>query len=195
MSKLPRRVADTKIARISSVGVGAELIRTLEQRGVMRPLIDECRSLDWLATAKYQSEAHLRECIATGEALRAEHAALFEQVEAAWATATIDDCRRELGILLLAFPGKSAADLSTFAHIALADVVDVRPTRLILCAACRRLRQTLKFQPALSELLAALSSQTNDSELRWIRHAGEHIAAVRDLVDMAHERLAIGDHY
>ncbi|TAI65694.1 hypothetical protein [Bradyrhizobium sp. Leo170] len=190
MSKITR-LSNSQIAGTSHVS--STLLGALEDREFAAPLVKECGFLDWMATAQHQSRQHLEEAITTGEALMAEHPWLFEQLQSACAPATIDDARRELAILYMAYPGKEAS-LSSFMHIVLADVVDARASRFVLAASCRRLRHTLKFRPSIAEVLQAMSPTTDDAALRWLYHAAGQIAAVSGFVATARKRLVVGDY-
>jgi hypothetical protein len=75
-------------------------------------------------------------------------------LEAALAPATHDDVADALESLVGAFPNSKADAL--FGRLLVADVGALRPSRGALDAACRRLRRTFKFLPAIAEICDAI---------------------------------------
>jgi hypothetical protein len=73
------------------------------------------------------------------------------------AAVTRNDVKREVGILLAAFPNAARADLAAFGRLACEDVWALRPGRITLETACRQLRRTAKFVPTISEILETLA--------------------------------------
>ncbi|WFU53026.1 hypothetical protein QA639_25475 [Bradyrhizobium pachyrhizi] len=193
MSKITR-IDDSNIAGLGNLShVSEALYGALADREAIPLLLNECGYLDWLANAKHQYRRNLEEAIASGEAVQAEHPWLFGQLETLCVRATIDDIRRELAILYMAFPAKDA-NLANFMHIVFSDVVNARPSHFVLAAACRQLRHTVEVRPPIAKILRAMKPTTDDPELRWLYHAAANLAAVPALVATARRRLVLGDY-
>lgn len=62
--------------------------------------------------------------------------------------------KRELAQLIAAFPSASLADPEMFLTTLLYDVLDIGIPDVVLVVACREIRRTHKFVPAISEVLA-----------------------------------------
>jgi hypothetical protein len=58
--------------------------------------------------------------------------------------------------LLVSFPNAGEIDREAYMRVLMEDVADIQPSIGDLEAACRNLRRTLKFIPAISEMMAAL---------------------------------------
>jgi hypothetical protein len=72
-------------------------------------------------------------------------------------TITRNDGKREIGLLLAAFPNAARADLAAFGRLACEDVWALQPSGIALETACRQLRRTTKFVPTISEILETLA--------------------------------------
>ena len=64
-----------------------------------------------------------------------------------------------LAILVGSFPTSNLPDAAVFTRVMLDDVMALDPSFLDLEGACRRLRQTSKFMPSISELIAAIKAE------------------------------------
>lgn len=85
---------------------------------------------------------------------------------------TRNDVKREIGLLIAAFPNAARADLAAFGRLACEDVWALHPSRIALETACRQLRRTAKFVPTISEILEVIARvQANYSAglnlLKW----------------------------
>ena len=93
-----------------------------------------------------------------------EFKALAAAVAPLLETATVPEIKKEIAMLLAAFPSKD--DLTAFAALTIAEISSERPTRLMLAAACRELRRTSKFRPSIAEILQALRHVERNTSLR-----------------------------
>jgi hypothetical protein len=96
----------------------------------------------------------VREVIERGEAALAAHRPAINDLPAALVPVTPKDIAVEIGDLMLAFPGKDHLD--EFVPLLFEHIMVKHPSRLVLAAACHRLRCTKKFRPAISEVLEEL---------------------------------------
>lgn len=85
--------------------------------------------------------------------------ALADEVSASQRRAEPQEIKRQLQILIGAFPNASKQDLSIYGVALLEDVVAERPAVSALLKACRQLRRTNTFVPTISEVLAELARQ------------------------------------
>jgi hypothetical protein len=131
------------------------------------------------------SEGHLRDTLAEGEAMLSnEHfQRLHTALKSVSVPATIAEIKRELGLLLLAFPTRD--DLSAFVKIAVAEIACEPVSRLRLAAACRKLRRSARFRPSIAEILDALS-EVDLSHVGSLLKLPEYMEGVR-------QRLAKGN--
>ncbi|WP_136626478.1 hypothetical protein [Bradyrhizobium macuxiense] len=130
-------------------------------------------------------ESELRSAIAEGEAMLAneEYQRLLAGLKPACAAATSAEIKQQLGMLLLAFPGRD--DLSAFVEIAVAEIATEPVSRLRLVTAFRNLRRFARFRPSISEILEALV----DVDLGHVNS----LLKLPDRVKAVRMRLANGD--
>jgi hypothetical protein len=127
----------------------------------------------------------LQDALAEGEAVLSneQFQRFLAELKPACVPATITEIRRELGILLLAFPTKD--DLSAFVEIAIAEIASEHVSRLRLAAAFRELQRTARFRPSIAEMLDAMSEVD-------LRHVGS-LLKLPERVEAVRQRLAKGD--
>ncbi|MGY4399861.1 hypothetical protein [Bradyrhizobium sp. USDA 3315] len=87
--------------------------------------------------------------------------AIKAEVSALRRLAEPQEIKRQLQILIGAFPNASKQDLSIYGVALLEDVVGERPAVSALVKACRELRRTSNFVPTISEVLAELGKQSS----------------------------------
>jgi hypothetical protein len=180
------RKADAKAVRTDN-GVSVELIKAVQSKFAREEAwwvsvhLRECLTTHYMAP----SESHLRETLAKGETIlgNEQFQWLVAGLKSTCVQATHAEIRRELGMLLLAFPTKD--DLSAFVEIAVAETASEPVSPLRLAAACRVLRRTSRFRPSISEILEALS-EVDLSHVADVIKLPERVEAVR-------QRLAITD--
>jgi hypothetical protein len=110
-------------------------------------------------------------------------------VDAASKAAGLDESqetptRGMIGLLLDAFPHSRPPNLPAYAGSMLHDVVAAGYSPSVVAAACRELRRTLKYPPAISEMLAACEKERET--LRYRAAAGMRLLEIA----AAAERLA-----
>jgi hypothetical protein len=180
------RNSDAKGTRKNST-VSVELIKAVQSKFARQELWWVSSRLHTCLTEPTDriSESHLREVLAAGEAALANGQAqwLVAELKSKWVLATSADIRRELGMLLLAFPTKD--DLSAFMEIAIAEIASEPLSRLQLAIACRELRRTARFRPSIAEILEALSDVS-------LHHVADLIKLPKR-VEAVRQRLAKGD--
>ncbi len=87
--------------------------------------------------------------------------------------------RMEISKLVGAFPNAPNADLRPFGALLVEDVISKNPSRYAIAAACRKLRQTRKFLPAISEVLEAIEDA--ERTINYARKSLEELPArIRD---------------
>lgn len=64
-----------------------------------------------------------------------------------------------LGSLMAAYPNLGKGELEVYARLLLEDVIDAKPSLLVLERACRAVRRTTRFLPSIAEVLAAIRSE------------------------------------
>lgn len=74
---------------------------------------------------------------------------------------------KHIALLVGSFPNANPADPETYTKMLIEEVVAAAPTVTALEAACRKVRRTAKFLPAISEVLAALKEEERAWEGRW----------------------------
>jgi hypothetical protein len=161
------------------------------------PLHEDCDRICHAAFNNYASKESIETAIVEVYELIADSywQQLRARVEDATEDATRADVTSELVMLLAAFPGKE--DLSAFIRIAIAEIAVIEPSRLVLAAACQKLRRKSKFRPALSEILALLSDDANlillhnASLIEGVSHAP---FVLRDRLSSGNYREAHWDH-
>jgi hypothetical protein len=97
----------------------------------------------------------IRKTIDEGDAMLAAHRSAIGDLCAALVPVTQKDIAIEIGDLMLAFPGKD--DLREFIPLLFDHIMVEHPSRLVLAAACHRLRCTKKFRPTIAEVLEQLA--------------------------------------
>jgi hypothetical protein len=97
----------------------------------------------------------IRNTIDKGEAMLAAYRSSIDDLHAALVPATLKDIAVEVYDLMLAFPGKD--DRAEFTSLLFEHIALEHPSRIVLAAACHRLRCTSKFRPAISEVLEQLA--------------------------------------
>jgi hypothetical protein len=90
--------------------------------------------------------------------------ALIRRLDALDGPANRDNIASALLLLTAAFPNTSSRDLNLYAQLLSEDVKDAAPGKLALDLACRRLRRTSRFLPAISEVLDAIATATKQIE-------------------------------
>jgi len=169
-------------------GVSVELIKAVQSEFARQELWWVSANLrDCLNTqGMTPTESQLQETLAKGEAALASGRVqwLIAELKSACAAATLDQIRREFGMLLLAFPTKD--DLSAFVEIAIAEIASEPVSRLRLAIACSQLRRNARFRPSISEILEAIS------EVEQLHHVADLIK-LPERVEAVRQRLAKGD--
>src|SRR5262249_20222686 len=141
--------------------VDLELLNTLHEFED-DPLSEDCARVCHAAFDNFASKKNIEAAIVEVEELLAfpQFQQLLAQVNDVTETATRADITSELVMMLAAFPsGKD--DLGAFVRIAVAEIAVKQPSRLVLAAACSKLRCKSKFRPALAEILKLLEDDPN----------------------------------
>jgi hypothetical protein len=123
----------------------------------------------------------IRKTIDEGDAMLAAHRSAIGDLRAALVPVTQKDIAIEIGDLMLAFPGKD--DLREFIPQLFDHIMVEHPSRLVLAAACHRLRCTKKFRPTIAEVLEELAEMV--SRFRHI----EPFANLEENLDKARAHL------
>jgi hypothetical protein len=123
-----------------------------------------------------------RAAVAAAEAVIAAADSTRRELNRAMAPATHDDIAYQLAALVAAFPNSRADEL--YGRILVADVGALQPSVGAIGAACRELRRSSKFLPAIAEVCAALA----DAE-RTFRLALERIDELPPRIAEAKKRL------
>jgi hypothetical protein len=105
--------------------------------------------------------------------------------------ASFEEVRRQLQILIGAFPNAGRHDLSIYGVALLEDVLAVQPSIGVLTDACKRLRRSNRFVPTISEVLAAFAEEANREEalLADVRDFRDRIDLARKAAADARERI------
>lgn len=117
--------------------------------------------------------------------------ALAAEVSALQRRAEPQEIKRQLQILIGAFPNASKQDLSIYGVALLEDVVAERPAISALLKACRQLRRTNTFVPTISEVLAELARQVVrlDQVASDVQAFPEHLEQARAAASEAKTRI------
>lgn len=111
-------------------------------------LVDSCVQKLPAAIAAAQT------AIETGELDRAK-----QVVAAASTPASGAEIGRHLAQLIAVFPNATRAPLKVYGELLAQDVQDAKPSMMSLALTCRRLRQTSKFLPTISEVIETLAEE------------------------------------
>jgi hypothetical protein len=164
----------TGAAEITTVAAGGSCVSLQLLTDLESPIVKDwaksAREIWHHATNRYAREAELQEALAAAVSLLAKRnfRALVASLDSAIEPASITDIKREVALLLAAYPSKD--DLAPFAQLLVAEIASDPPSRLILAAACRKLRRTSKFRPSIAEVLELLKEERS-RELRRIDDA------------------------
>jgi hypothetical protein len=136
--------------------VSLALIAELSDIDRFKPLLVS-RRLGWLTTDKEPRACAVREAIAEGEVVLANHAfkTLARELEAALIPASRTMIKNQIGLLMACFPSRDV-DITVLTVMMVEHVLEANPSRLELTAAMRELRRTSKFRPSIAEVIEAL---------------------------------------
>lgn len=111
-----------------------------------------------------------------------------------------EDCRpaepqelkRQLQILIGSFPNAAKQDLSIFGVALIEDVASEKPSIGALTNACRKLRRSNTFVPAIAEVLEALSQEARrqHGEATAIRDFAQRLGVAKAAAAAARERIS-----
>lgn len=133
----------------------------------------------------YGSVSDLRANITKAEAFLADCAASSASLRSAMEPMPPADLKREILSLIASWPNASGSDLTGYGAALVLDVADRQPCRYAIKDSFRTLRQTSRFVPSISEVLATL-----DAAQSRIRNASLHIAAMPEALVLARTALA-----
>jgi hypothetical protein len=102
------------------------------------------------------------------------------------------ELKRQLQILIGAFPNAAKQDLSIFGVALIEDVAAERPSIGVLTNACRKLRRSNTFLPTISEVLEALSQETRrqQGQVAAIREFAQRLDVAKAAAAAARERIS-----
>lgn len=126
---------------------------------------------------RYHAES-LRAAIIELEPLARHIGDVDQRISVAQAPANREEIAKCLTLLIAAYPNASSkGDLSTFGRMLVEDVASLEPSIAAVDKACRELRQTKAFVPAIAEVIAA------------VRDADKRLATCHQLLASLPEQL------
>lgn len=133
-------------------GVGAELDAAVEVATKLRGA--------WFMFSPQDTRRRneMRELIPRAKALidHGYHQAAIRDMARRAAPADIREIKQSLAALVAAFPNSGRTDLTAFGVALALDVVSRRPSTFAITEACRKLRHSSRFLPAIAEIMAAI---------------------------------------
>jgi hypothetical protein len=148
-----------------------------------------------LATStKFVQNMHATISEAEAVANSVDLTAIANAISATARPASVQEIKRQLQMLIGAFPNTSKQDLSLFGVALLEDVVAATPTIGALTDACRHLRRSCRFVPAICEVLNALDEETGrqSAMLTDVREFRHRIICARTAAAEAERRVKEG---
>lgn len=120
----------------------------------------------------------LKAAIADVEPLARHIEQVAQRISVAQAPASREEIGKCLTLLIAAYPNASSkGDLTTFGRMLVEDVASLEPSIAAVDKACRELRQTKAFVPAIAEVIAA------------VRDADKRLTGCHQLLGALPERL------
>jgi hypothetical protein len=146
--------------------------RQAASRAIGQPTIPEPEQIE--RKAQEASALHEELCSQRGFAkaeawLASDAPALIAALDKFDQPATKNDVATQVMMLLAAFPNASRPELKIYSKTLAEDIGAMQPGRLALEWACRKLRRTCKFVPAIAEVFEAVTkASTCIQNARWL---------------------------
>jgi hypothetical protein len=133
-----------------------------EVAAASRTLHDAMRDAESNLTPERVSRLDREIAVAKHVVAKSDNRAVEREINNALRPATSAEIKRQIQVLIGSFPNVSEKrDLTIYAVALVDDVTAERPSFRALEAACRRVRRTLTFLPAIAEMLDALQKETS----------------------------------
>jgi hypothetical protein len=168
-------------------------IRDLAQLRTTHAEINEINSVLWVKVENPSSpyvqrptDDEVRRAISWAEQHAGDLAARSRSLETAMRPATDKEIGQSLLFLAGAFPNTGKSDLTIFGELFMQYVRDAAPPLVVLQAACDKLIRTLKFLPAIAEVLEVIDEVRK--ELEAIRFSFSRITQLLEDAKGAFER-------
>lgn len=132
----------------------------------------------------YDFAHQIREALAVADAILPHRAAVLRCLQAACQPASREEMSKCLALLVAAYPNAgSKGDLTVFGRMLVEDVASLEPSIAAVDKACRELRQTKAFVPAIAEVITA------------VRGAGKQLDVGLSLLEKLDELLERGQRH
>jgi hypothetical protein len=117
------------------------------------------------------ANAHRVRCIPSDQEFMPEAQAALDGLNAVARPATELEIANHLTILITCYPNAGVADRSVYSRVLAEDVATMQPSIGVVESSCRNMRRTLKFCPAICEVLDAVKAA-----IKHHQYVTDHIA-------------------
>jgi hypothetical protein len=170
---MTKKIEEKSLVSQSNTTVPAANMPRPNELEVLERKFERLRELEQLVrdSSTASDVETIQKGIECGERLLADKsfASLREHVASASIPATRDEIAKWIGMLVACFPGNREP---VFGRLICEDVGDLQPSVWALQSACSVLRRTVKFMPAIVEVLEAVKlaeSRLGDAGARIVR--------------------------